>query len=71
MSVAKELKLKSDKELERLLDEKRQAVWNFRFGVTGAKVRNVKEGQVLRREIARILTILHERTSGVIAGKSK
>ena len=58
----KELRNKPESELKRLLDESRQSLWSFRFGVTGSKVRNVKEGQTLRREIARILTILSERS---------
>jgi len=56
----KELKQKSEKELQQALENRRHDLWNFRFGVSGSKVRNVKEGMVLRREIARILTILNE-----------
>ena len=56
----KELKQKSEKELQQALESRRHDLWNFRFGVSGSKVRNVKEGMVLRREIARILTILNE-----------
>lgn len=56
-----ELQNKSEKELTDLLEEKRKSLWKFRFGVSGSKVRNVKEGMLLRRDIARILTALAER----------
>ena len=47
---------KSDKELKSMLTEKQVALRNFRFGLAGSKVRNVKEGHALKKDIARILT---------------
>lgn len=49
-------KNKSTKELLGLAKDKRTALRNFRFGVAGSKVRNVKEGKNIKKEIARILT---------------
>ncbi len=49
---------KSPKELKTLLTEKRVALQTFRFGVAGSKARNVKEGKTLKRDIARIETLL-------------
>ena len=46
----------SEKDIARLLGEKREALRNFRFSTAGSKARNVKEGQAVRREIARLLT---------------
>lgn len=63
MSDIAELKQKNQKELEDLLESKRRDLWNFRFGASGSKVRNVKEGKLLRREIARILTVMKETKS--------
>jgi len=51
-----ELKKKSDKELDAFLSEKRVALHNFKFGIAGSKVRNMKEGKGLRKEIAQALT---------------
>ena len=51
----------SGDELMKMLDEKRESLRVFRFGVTGGKTKNVKEGKILRREIARILTELGHR----------
>ena len=61
MIEAKELQQKEVGEIEKLLTEKRRDLWNFRFGTTGGKTRNVKEGVTLRRDIARILTILRKK----------
>ena len=57
----KELRKQSDKELEKLLDEKQKAVRQFRFNISGSKVKNMKEGGQLRREVARIMTELAQR----------
>lgn len=56
----KELKNKNEKELEKMLNDKREALRSFRFGMSGSKLKNVKEGRNLRVEIARILTVLRE-----------
>jgi ribosomal protein L29 len=53
-----ELKKLSDKELAKLLDEKQKAVRQFRFDITGSKVKNLKEGGNTRKDVARILTEL-------------
>jgi ribosomal protein L29 len=53
-----EIKKLSDKELIKLLDEKRKAVRQFRFDVTGSKVKNLKEGGNTKKDVARLLTEL-------------
>ena len=55
----KELKQKNKKELETLLSEKRNALANFRFSVSGSNTRNVKEGATTKKDIARIMTLLN------------
>lgn len=52
----KDLKKKKDDELAKLLNEKREALREFRFGMAGSRTRNTKEGRMLRKEIAQILT---------------
>ncbi|MCX6703719.1 MAG: 50S ribosomal protein L29 [Candidatus Zambryskibacteria bacterium] len=49
---------KTEKELKSMLGEKRVALRNFRFSIAGSNIKNVKEGYVLRKDIARILTLL-------------
>jgi ribosomal protein L29 len=52
---------KTTNELKALLSEKRLALRNFRFAVSGSNVRNVKEGNMLKKDIARIMTILNKK----------
>lgn len=47
---------KTAQDLEKALGEKRAALHAFRFGLAGSKVKNVKEGRALRKDIARIMT---------------
>ena len=58
-----ELRKLSDKELAKLLEEMRSAVRQFRFDVTGSKVKNIKEGGNARRTVARIVTELGARSA--------
>ena len=53
-----DVKGKTKEELKTLLGEKEKALQAFRFGIAGSKIKNVKEGRGLRRDIARILTAL-------------
>ena len=57
--LRKDFNKKTDKELEVILTEKKLALSAFRFGIAGSKTRNVKEGNGLKKDIARILTILN------------
>ncbi len=57
----KELKQKTDRELQNLLWENKQKLGKLRFDLSAKKLKNVKEHKELRREIARIATILKER----------
>jgi ribosomal protein L29 len=59
----KDLIKKSTAELKTLLSQKREALRVFRFGVAGSNTRNVKEGSVLKKDIARILTILNKKVT--------
>ena len=53
-----EFKGKTEKELSKLLSDKQEAVRAFRFGLAGSKVKNLKEGRTIKRDIARIMTEL-------------
>lgn len=55
----KDIKSKTNSDLMKLLGEKREALRVFRFGTTGSKTKNVKEGRELRKDIARILTTIN------------
>jgi len=55
----KEITNKTPADLAKMLSEKREALRVFRFGAAGAKSKNVREGRVIRKDIARIMTILN------------
>ena len=57
---------KTDKELKVILSEKKVALSAFRFGIAGSKTRNVKEGSLLRKDIARIMTVLNKKVEAKI-----
>jgi ribosomal protein L29 len=59
--MAKEIQEKNEKDLVKELSEKQEALRTFRFGISGSKVRNVREGRATRKEIARIKTELSRR----------
>jgi len=57
----KELNKLSETELLKLLEEKRVGVRQFRFDISGSKVKNIKDGTNMRKAVARILTELTQR----------
>jgi ribosomal protein L29 len=59
--MTKDLQKTNDTDLAKLLKEKQATLHNFRFGIAGSKVRNVREGRALRSDIARILTEINKR----------
>lgn len=56
-----DIKGKTIADLNKLLTEKREALRIFRFGSTGSKTKNVKEGSSLKKDIARILTVINDK----------
>lgn len=56
----KELRRKSNKELQQTLIGLRDKLRELRFNLAGGKVKNIKEIRQTKRDIARISTILKE-----------
>ncbi|HBT81692.1 50S ribosomal protein L29 [Candidatus Giovannonibacteria bacterium RIFCSPHIGHO2_01_FULL_48_47] len=56
----KELREKSREELLKLLEDKGASLRAFRFDLSFSKTKNIKVGRNLKKEIARILTLLNE-----------
>lgn len=61
MSSMKELKRKTPEELKKLLTEEREELRDLRFKVSRDQTKNVRAIRAARREIARILTIMHHK----------
>ncbi len=57
----KDIKNINEQELHKTLKEKREALRVFRFGISGSKLKNVKEGKGIRKDVAHILTELNAR----------
>ena len=55
----KELKEKPQAELLKLLEEKRGALGVLRFKLSSGGLKNVREPGTLRKEIARLLTLIN------------
>jgi len=54
---------KSEKELQKELREKREALRAFRFGISGSKIKNMREGRNLRKGVASLLTEINKRSA--------
>ena len=61
MSSAKELRSLSDVELTQKLHEAHQELFNLRFRLATKQLDNTSRVSVVRREIARVNTIVRER----------
>ncbi len=53
-----EIRQKSKKELQELLKSNREKLRQLRFNLTSGKVKNVREIRQIKKDIARILTII-------------
>ncbi len=60
----KELKTKSESELKKILHENAEKLRNLRFKIALKQVKNVREIRVLKKQNAKILTLLNKK--GVI-----
>ena len=57
MAKIKELREKTESELDNLLKDKREALRRFRFEIAHGKVKNTKEAREIKKDIARIFTL--------------
>ena len=69
MASATDLREMTDDELEHELAERRQELFNLRFQAATGAVENTARLKHAKREIARILTIRHEREAGLEIGR--
>jgi large subunit ribosomal protein L29 len=67
---ARQLRDLSDDELQRKLAETRQELFNLRFQSATGALENPARLRLAKREIARILTIRHERASSLDGASS-
>ena len=60
---AKELRKSTKDQMEKMLKEKRERLRHLRFQVASKQVKNHRELRFLKREIARISTLITEGTA--------
>ena len=65
---AGELRELTDEELTERLRESKEELFNLRFQMATGQLHNNRRLRTVRREIARVYTILHERELGLAAG---
>jgi large subunit ribosomal protein L29 len=58
----KELRQKSKDDLNKILQDDREKMRQIRFDLSSGKVKNVREINKIKKDIARILTILNEKS---------
>lgn len=56
-----EINQKSEKELQTMLSEKREKLRSLKFDLSSGKVKNVKEIRGIKKDIARIMTIINSK----------
>ena len=66
---AEELRAKTADELKNQLVDLKKEQFNLRFQGAGGQVENPTRAKIVRREIARIKTVLGQRTSAANAAK--
>ena len=59
MKIA-EIRQKSKQELQKFVQDLREKLRQLRFDLVGGKVKNVREIRHIRKDIARILTLLKQ-----------
>ncbi len=68
MAKAAELRAMDSDELVTKLSEAQSELFNLRFQVATAQLTDVARVRALKREVARILTLLKEKELGIAAG---
>ena len=56
----KELKQKTEPELKKILRDNKEKLRELRFNLAAGKIKNVREIRKIKKEIARIITILSQ-----------
>ena len=63
MNNLKELRAKSPKELEKMLKRQHEVVRDLRFKDSNKQLKNVRDFRQAKKEVARILTVIKEKSN--------
>ncbi|MDA0339383.1 MAG: 50S ribosomal protein L29 [Proteobacteria bacterium] len=64
---SEDARLKSDDELKEMLVDLRKEAFNLRFQQASGQLENTARVRAVRRDIARVKTVLHQRTDAAAA----
>lgn len=67
--LAKELRTKSEPDLQKQLASLRERLRDLNFRIANKQVKNYREHKTLREDIARVLTVMHEKQAARTAVK--
>ena len=68
MAKPHELRAMADEELENRFSEAKEELFNLRFQLVTGQLDNPMRIKVMRKEVARILTVMRERELAVLEG---
>ena len=68
MAKSHELREMADEELENKFSEAKEELFNLRFQLVTGQLDNPMRIRVMRKEVARILTVMRERELAVLEG---
>jgi len=60
-----DVRTKSEDELKQLVNDLTKEAFNLRFQKSSGQVENLSRGKIVRKEVARIKTVLRERALGL------
>ena len=66
-----ELRKKTEEEILKILQDNREKLRQLRFGLAAGKVKNVREIRKIKKEVARILTLLKRGLSREVKVENK
>ncbi len=69
--IFQELKLKAPAELQKMVKDDREKLRSLRFDLVAGKVKNVNELRTVRKNIARVLTIINSGNTVAVVKKTK
>ena len=69
--IFQELKLKAPTELQKMIKDDREKLRSLRFDLVAGKVKNVNELRTVRKNIARVLTIINSGNTIAAVKKTK
>ncbi len=69
--TVQEVRERADEDLQREIASLQKEIWNLRFRKGSEKAGDPSKVRAMRRDVARMLTVLRERRLGLVRGTQK